>query len=282
VRRYRPQVVWVDGGYCLSREALRRIKGETPVVLVHYTPDSLQAPGWYPFLQALSEYDLVITTKPRDREIYRAKGAKRVLLSRLGYDPRLHRPLKPGPQEAARFNCDVAFVGVRMEDRARSLCRLAREVNCRLHLYGRGWDQGSTGKCLAPFARGWVHGDDYAKALSSAKICLAFLNRTVGDTYTTRSLEIPACGAFMLAERTPAHLELFEEDREAAYFASDEELVDKVKFYLAHDRKRQEIALAGHAKLKRLGYTWEDHLKTCLIEVKRLLEERWGPDRKEP
>lgn len=274
VRRYRPEVVWVDGGYCLSLQALRRIKEDSGAVLVHYTPDSLKAPGWYSFMRSLPEYDLVITTKPQDLEIYRTHGAKQVLLSHLGYDPRLHRPLNLGPEEMERFACDVAFVGVRMEHRAQSLCRLVREVPCRLHLYGRGWDEGATGKYLAPLARGWVHGDDYAKALSGAKICLAFLNRKVGDTYTTRSLEIPACGAFMLAERTPVHLELFEEDREAAYFESDAELVDKVKYYLKHDQLRQRIAEAGHAKLRRLGFTWEDHLKTCLQTVNRVVAEQ--------
>ena len=65
-----------------------------------------------------------------------------------------------------------------------------------------------------------VFGDDYAKALCGAKVCLAFLSKLNRDSYTRRCFEIPACGNVMLAERTADLCRMFKEDEEACFFSS--------------------------------------------------------------
>jgi spore maturation protein CgeB len=76
-----------------------------------------------------------------------------------------------------------------------------------------------------------------------------------------RSFEIPACGSFMLAERTEEHLAIFREDQEAAFFGSSDELIDKVKYYLTHDEARRRIAQAGHVWVTKNGHTYGDRLR---------------------
>ena len=84
------------------------------------------------------------------------------------------------------------------------------------------------------------------------------------DLQTTRSIEIPACGGFLLAERTDEHLRLLKEGVEAEYFASDAEMLEKVRYYLTHENERARIAAAGLRRCLTGGYSNADRLTSIL------------------
>jgi spore maturation protein CgeB len=113
----------------------------------------------------------------------------------------------------------------------------------------------------------YAYGDEFAKVMCASAVCLNFLRKANRDTETTRSIEIPACGAFMLAERTKQHQEMFTEGTEAIYFESKEELLEKVKYYLTHKEIRIQIALAGYRRCLLEDYSYENQLKLILREV---------------
>ena len=80
-------------------------------------------------------------------------------------------------------------------------------------------------------------------------------------------MEIPACGGFMLAERTQAHLELFVESKEAVFFDSNEELLSKCIYYLTHEDERKRIILAALDRCKNSGYSNQNTIKKLLAKV---------------
>ena len=101
-------------------------------------------------------------------------------------------------------------------------------------------------------------------ALSGAKIAPCLVRRANRDGHVMRSFEVPACCTFMLAERTEEHLELFEEGKEAAYFSSPEQLVEKVRYYLTQEKERKRMAEAAYRKVTSGKHTYKDRLENIL------------------
>jgi len=71
-----------------------------------------------------------------------------------------------------------------------------------------------------------------------SRISLGFVCSGNHDEFTHRTFEIPGSGGFLLAERTPKHQELYEEGKEAEFFASAEECASKIEFYLRNEEPR--------------------------------------------
>ena len=97
---------------------------------------------------------------------------------------------------------------------------------------------------------------------------LGLLYRENRDLQTSRSFEIPACGGFMLAERTEEHRMYFEEDKEAAYFDSFDELISKLRFYISHESVRLRIARAGYQRCLDSPYRYTDRARFALDLVR--------------
>lgn len=70
-----------------------------------------------------------------------------------------------------------------------------------------------------------------------------------------RDFEATMSGAFYLVEAFDELAEFFEPDREVVFFADAAELVDKTRYYLAHDRERERIRRAGMER-SRAEHTW--------------------------
>ena len=95
--------------------------------------------------------------------------------------------------------------------------------------------------------------EEYAKAISSFDICLGFLCKANRDLQTSRTVEIPACQAFLLAERTDEQRDCSRRPRRRSFSGTKEELLRKIKYYLAHPEERKRIAAAGRKRCLRSG-----------------------------
>ena len=244
----------------------------TGAVLIHYTPDpQILFHRSRHFINSIRLYDLLFTTKPFELDLYKELGARSVHLTYQAYDENRFYPREPSEQDFIKYNTDVLLIGHYEKYRADCI-KAVVDSGVKVKVWGEYWERYAI---WHPWARNVVMGrsvicDQYCLALSSAAICLGLLSRFIPESTTTRSFEIPACGAFMLADRTKEHLEFFEEGKEAEFFSSKKELVEKVHYYLEHPQKRKDIAAAGRQRCVNSGYSFQDRLKDILEKVQEI------------
>lgn len=253
--------IWVDKGVWIYPETLQHLKKLTGAQAVHYTPDSqIVSQRSRHFMASIPLYDALVTTKEWEVDAYKEAGARRVILTYQGYDSRFF-PRQARESERAVFDSDVCFIGHTQPHYAERLKALS-SLSIRLRIWGDAWPAYAETHAWAKdiVGRG-LWGESYPVALACAKIGLGLLGKHIPETSTTRTFEIPAMGTFLLAERTALHQQLFDEGKEAEFFSSDEEMIEKTRFYLRHDVAREQIAAAGRTRCERSGYSSTELLR---------------------
>jgi hypothetical protein len=265
--------VWIDKGVWIWPDTLSALRSAARRRLaVHYTPDAqlLSNRSRY-FDGCIPLYDLLVTTKPFELDCYYDAGARDTLLVLQGYG-RQFTPGDGSPWSGSELRSEVCFIG-HCQHHYTTCIRAASTVAAGLRVWGPRWPRYAW---IHAWARPIVQGDGlwgerYPAALRSTKIALGLLSKFIPETTTTRTFEIPATGVFMLAERNPDHLALFEEAQEAEFFASEEELKDKIRFYLANDGARTRIAAAGRERCVKSGYSDGHQLRRVLARMAELI-----------
>ena len=265
-------VLWIDKGLTIEAQTLAEVKSRNPrCVIVGYSPDDMmgrhnqsrQILGHYPL------YDMFFTTKSYGVGELKSLGCPRVIFVGNAFDPEIHQPVPVSPADRKTWGGPVGFVGAYETARAVSLHSLAAH-GIHVRVWGPGWHKCRLKSRHLLVEQQSLWAEQYALALNAFDINLCFLRKLNRDLQTTRSVEIPACGGFMLAERTDEHLALFEEGKEAEFFSSDEELLDKVRYYLAHDENRRRLAAAGRERCLKSGYSNHERLQEMLQAIEQL------------
>jgi hypothetical protein len=274
-QQYMPDIAWIDKGLTIRYNTLLRLRQSVPNIrLVHYSPDDMYGKHNQSrsYLSGIPVYDLHVTTKSYNvAELYNM-GARAVLFVNNAFCSGVHRPMSVSGTERAAFGGPVGFIGAFESYRAEAIWFLVcNGIQVRVWGAVRGggwlkWGASHVHSNLRIESRA-LFGDEYAKGICSFDINLCFLRRLNRDLQTTRSVEIPACGAFMLAERTQEHEALFTENREVSFFATREELLQKCRYYLEHPLERESIALAGRRRCIESDYSYEGHVMRVLARL---------------
>ena len=261
-------VLWLERAVEIGANTLRSVKKLNPKIkIVWYAEDDMMNPlhRTRQVEAAMPYYDLWVTTKSFNAEPKEVPtfGVKNILFVNNSYDPTLHRPINPSEQDRSDFGAEVSFVGTFEKYRADSLVYLARQ-GVPVRVWGNGW-AAYKDKVPGLLIEGRpAYDDEYVKVICSSKINLCFLRKENRDLQTCRSIEIPASGGFMIHERNAEMAAIFTEDREAAYFASDQELLEQCKKWLLDFTAREEVAKNGLDKVTIGSFSHSERLQEIL------------------
>lgn len=262
-------MIWLEKALTIGAPALKLLRARCPgALIVGFSPDDMHSRHnqSLQFVQALPQYDAFLTTKSYNVGELQHLGGRKVCFVGNGYDPESFRPLDASATDIARLGGDVGFIGSYEPERAKQMLDLAAQ-GISVRVWGNGWTSMAGRHPRLVIEGRPLHGDDFARACSAFTINLGFLRKLNRDQQTTRSVEIPACAGFMLAERTDEHQALFVEGQEAEFFSSPRELAEKCRHYLRHPLEARRIGQRGRARCISSGYSNAARLASALLPL---------------
>jgi spore maturation protein CgeB len=273
IKSKKPDCLWIEKGLMVWPETLNQVRKLAPQIKIIFNSEDdmfgKHNQSKY-FLSCLPKYDVVFTTKSYNLNLEElpSLGAKKVIYVKKAYDKNTHRPVAITSSDNNSFQSLVSFIGTYEKDRKDKLMFLAQS-GIKVRVWGNGWSKYVRKHQNLVIENKPIFGNEYAKAICSSKINLCFLRKINRDLQTDRSVEIPACGGFMLAENSQEHQELFEENKEAVYFDINNlnELLEKTNYYLEHEEERTSIAKAGRQRCIKSGYSHHERLTWMLKQV---------------
>jgi hypothetical protein len=250
------EVLWVEKGLLICPWVLKEIRKIRPnIKIMLFSEDDLCVSHGLSLWLILSFklYDAVITTKLHNiSELLERYQARKVFHIPDTYFKSYHAPQNLTEAEFSEYQSDVSAIGAYEENRAEYLIYLAKK-GIKVNVWGSGWGHLSD---LMPeklhIKNKFLVGLEYSKAICASKININFLRKINRDQITSRSIEIPASGGFMLTESSSVHSKVFNMGIDADCFSSKDELLTKVIYYLENTEIRKKIAKSGRYRVQSL------------------------------
>lgn len=260
--------------YDLGEETFKKVHDENLATLAYIGDDDTWR--WERVSRHFAPYfHWIITYDSRAIPKYRRIGCKNIVHHQPGVDLSVYRKL-----DNITKDIDVSFVGIYNEPRAK-LIRYLREAGINIFVRGMGWPEGPVGQDelieiinrskinlalnTSSFYVGWrpivrlffrrAHfGEggspiklDILNFFDNVRMWLVKRNLQV----KSRHFEVPACGTLEMTQDADDLKEYYKLGEEIVVYKDNKDLVEKIKYYLAHLEEREEIVKRGYARTIR-------------------------------
>jgi spore maturation protein CgeB len=240
--------------------------------------------------QISPHYDICLVPEKFRIDDYKKLGANPIYCQEAA-NPNIYKPYN------LKQEFDVTFVGQAYGERP-DYVKYLLDNNIDIRVWGSGWSsfvkkftrvvkrklfpinsqEFYISPALLPKA---IVGDilsdtEMIKMYSRSKINLGF--SSCGNTHASknritqirlRDFEVPMSGGFYMVEYMPELEEFFEIDKEIVCYHDKTDLVDKIKYYLKHDKIREKIRSAGRKRCSK-DHTWHKRFESVTKQFSNL------------
>jgi 2-polyprenyl-3-methyl-5-hydroxy-6-metoxy-1,4-benzoquinol methylase/glycosyltransferase involved in cell wall biosynthesis len=244
IENFKPDVLFLNNPTIFHKPFFDKLNFKPKLVLAwlaSFIPKNLD----------LSDYDLFLSNSQECLDLTLQLGARNALF---------FQPAIPEFFSELVWNFhkiyDIAFVGqITREHKKREslLIQLVRILykngydlnNCAFHFSGIPNNQ--LPKELKELNRGKIYGFELFKTFRQAKICLN-IDIDYGKGGNFRLFEVTSVGSFLLSNENENTHKYFVPGKEIDTFKNADDMYEKIKYYLANEAKREEIAQNAYQK----------------------------------
>jgi len=218
------------------------------------------------------QYDYFFHIQPGEFEQRLAgAGCPRHAYVQTACDPEVHRPAELSEVERKKYGCDISFAGAGYHNRNHLFSGL---TDYDFKIWGVEW----TARELQPLVQvpdERFGPEEFAKIVAGTKVNLNLHSSATHngvdprcDAINPRVFEIAACGGFQLCDPCKGLESLFDVSSEVPAYRDLAELREKINYFLARPKKREEIAAAAR-KRALAEHTYEHRAKQMLDLILR-------------
>jgi len=245
----------------VGKETIRLFKNEGMITCFWFLEDGF-SPAYSSWRNIAGEFDFFFSIQPAGfLEEAKAFGVKNAFHLPHGCDPKIHKRTRLSESGIKLYGSDLSFMGAPYPNRIEAFKQLK---NYNFKIWGEGWDKiEMSGIKGGKRSIGQVTA---AKIFNASKINLNLhssnevKNKFSGDFANPRTFALAGCSAFQLVDERGTIPSFFKLDEEIVCFQTIEELKEKIDYYLAHPKKREEIAKAARER------AYKEHTYTHRIE----------------
>lgn len=208
---------------------------ETPGIKILYHPDEADEDA----VKCFDQYDLVFLA--HDSSLI---DDKKIFYLPLAYDSEINNSMEFFDKYVGNKDIDVIFVGTWYPERD-----FMKKIP-RIQLSGHGWK-----KWFIDEINKWISEYD-------SKIGINFVRPDTTDN-NIRLYELCALGTFQLTNKTNKDLV---DGRDLVVFRDEEDLKQKIDYYLTHSEEREKIAKQGQQTVKPFTYEYRAKEMVKIIE----------------
>jgi hypothetical protein len=255
VEKFKPDVIYIFSGVPIDASILDELRKVAKLLVCQWAAPRISG---YPY----QRYDLIVSAAIHQVEYFRSIGIESEYLP-LAFDDRVNKLVNMEQNRSG-----VVFLGSVLlpvhNQRRKLLEHLAKRVD-EFAIYGFLKNVPDSSPIIDKH-RGLLAGLKMYEKYASAKIAIhSHIDMAKNNAGAKRMYEATGMGAMLLTDEKDNIADLFAPGKEIVTYSSPADCVEKIKYYLEHDREREQIARAGMERTLQ-EYTYVEMMKQ-LIQI---------------